>query len=144
MYTFKDYPDNTLRNMKCSIWANSLSLTIYLPCTRWHFYVSYVDYCTHTPCWPWHSLQQLFPLSQAMLISIDIYYKNANKAELTVKTENTAVGVKPARDPEISAELTAPVSHLRPVSRLWRQRPRKIQCSVWSLIQMIRNDKLSV
>lgn len=58
-----------------------------------------------------HTLHKLFPLSPAMLISIDIYHKNANKAELTVKT---AVSVKPARKPEISAELTAPVSHLRP------------------------------
>lgn len=54
------------------------------------------------------------PLSTAMLISIDIYHKNANRAEFTVKTERTAVSVKAARKPEISAELTAPVSHLRP------------------------------
>lgn len=58
-----------------------------------------------------HMLHQLSHLSPAMLISIDIYHKNANKAELTVRT---AVSVKPARKPEISAELTAPVSHLRP------------------------------
>lgn len=67
---------------------------------------------------PDSTTRQLFPLSPAMLISIDIYRKNANKAELTVKTEHTAVSVKPARKPEISAELTAPVSHLRPVWRL--------------------------
>ncbi len=58
-----------------------------------------------------HVLHLLFPLSPAMLISIDISQENANKAELTVKT---ALSVKPARKPEISAELTAPVSHLRP------------------------------
>lgn len=39
--------------------------------------------------------------------------KNANHAELTVKSERTAVSVRPAKMPEISAELTAPVSHLR-------------------------------
>lgn len=60
-------------------------------------------------------LHQHFTFSPSMLISIDIFHINAHKAELTVKAEHTAVSVEPASKPEISAELTAPVSHLRPV-----------------------------
>lgn len=105
------------------------TLLLYLLCTRWHFYISYVDCCTHTPP-PWRRvLRQLFPLSSTIFISIDIYHKNANQAELTVKTEHTAVSVKAARKLQISAELTAPVSHPGPVQRLWRQRPQKTQSS---------------
>jgi len=51
-------------------------------------------------------------------VTPDIYHENANKAELRVKSECTAVAVKPARKTEISAELTAPESPLRPEETL--------------------------
>lgn len=117
----------------------SSPLTVYLLCMRRHFYGSYVDYCTHNIRSSGSSL-----CHRPMLISIDVYHKNANKAELTGKTERTAVGCQ-ACQAAWNICWTHCTSVPPGISEKGSEdkRPSIIQCSYWHLDWTIREDNVS-